>query len=436
MKGSSVFARLGLTNAAQKFIPIYHSDGDRNRLNGVVVVCLLTPLVVGTVIALLITAGWGMLTSVATRIHPATALFVIGIPLFSVIKTGIAVTKGFQETRYIVFIKDLGYSGLAVLFVSVGAFVFEDLSLAVIGYLLSLCFGVGLAIVMIIKNDIINLSARPKLEVRKTLGFSMPLTVNAVAQYLVSWTDIFMLGILIESARVGWYQATFQTAILLSIVFHSANAIFPSIASDLYHNDQREKLDLLYSSTTKVVAYLTVLGYLFLVIYAGDVLHLFGDPPAVAITAITVLGLGQMITSLTGPVGYLLMMSGYERLQTLNTLSVALLNIVLNYILIQSHGIVGAAVATAVSLSLLNCLRLIQVWYLLKLNPYNRSFWKGGLAIAATIPIMILGKQLSFNPIVRAVFVGCIALAAFLLVVYGLGIDESQKVLLESLDER
>jgi len=51
MKAGGVFARAGLDNAAQKFIPIYQRNDDPSRVSGIILLCLGVPLIVGTAIA-------------------------------------------------------------------------------------------------------------------------------------------------------------------------------------------------------------------------------------------------------------------------------------------------------------------------------------------------------------------------------------------------
>jgi O-antigen/teichoic acid export membrane protein len=63
-----------------------------------------------------------------------------------------------------------------------------------------------------------------------------------------------------------------------------------------------------------------------------------------------ILAVGQFVNVVTGSVGYLLSMCGYERLQRNNIASCAALCVVLNVLLVPPLGAVGAAVASAVTL--------------------------------------------------------------------------------------
>lgn len=433
MKAGSSVARSGLDNAAQKYIPIHRNEDNDSRLVGTVVLCLFAPFVIGSVIASILYLGGDVLTRVTDEAFGATArLFLLGVPLFATMMVGISATQGFKETKYAVYIRDLGQSGLALILAAIGGFILADLRAVVLGYLVSLFLGVVLAIFFLAHQGGLRL-LRPQIDVRDIFTFSIPLLVVTVTQYIISWTDILMLGIFVSPAEVGWYQAAYQTSVLLLTILYAANSVFPAIASDLYSDGQHERLQEVFVAVTKWVTYLTLLGGLFIIVYAEDILTIFGTVTPEARTALILLAIGQVFTTITGPVGFLLIMTGYERLETANTVLVAVLNLVLNFVLIQQLGIIGAAVATSSTLSLLNVLRLGQVWHLLGQQPYTLEYWKGGIAIIGVGVLMIFGQILPISSIFRMLLVGSLSLISFALVVWWLGVDEGDQILLESL---
>jgi O-antigen/teichoic acid export membrane protein len=312
--------------------------------------------------------------------------------------------------------------------------VFSDLDLLVIGYLASIGFGILLAVTFLIQEGALRLDLRPDIEYRRILVFSLPLTLAASIQYIVSWTDVLVLGVFVPSNAVGLYQAAYQTSVLLVVVLQSANSIFPSIAADLYESDQIEQLNNVYTAVTKWVTYLTVLGLAFVLIYNKEILSIFGTNVQSARNALIVLAIGQTINAIVGPTGFLLIMTGYERLQLVNNTVAAVLNLVLNITLIQLYGIIGAAVATAVSLAVLNLLRLVQVWYLLGIQPYSRQYWKGSTAVTGAVVVLLIGTMLPVSGLIRIVIAGSTAIYVFLMLIWLIGIDSVDKVLIKSID--
>ena len=75
--------------------------------------------------------------------------------------------------------------------------------------------------------------------------------------------------------------------------------------------------------------------------------------------------LGQLVLIATGPIQTFVIMSGRERVAASISAGAAVLNLILNYVLIPVYGIEGAAIATSVSLAVSNLI----------LFAYVRSVW-------------------------------------------------------------
>lgn len=275
---------------------------------------------------------------------------------------------------------------------------------------------------------------KPKFELKKITVYSLPLMLSAVANYLVTWTDILMLGALLSNnAKIGQYQAAFQTTAMLGFILYSVNSVFPSIASGLYHNGDRKRLTNIYKSTTKWTGGFTILGSLYLVTYSSQVMSIFGNEFDGVKPMIAVLCVGYIANAVAGPAGYLLSMSQYERVESANTIVTALSNIVLNYILISQYGIIGAAVATGTSLVLLNTLRVSQASYLLGIRPGFSSIIKivPGIMVSGIIFVSI--KFIYPSSLIAALGAGVVGSLAFISVVYLFLFSERDQLLFESL---
>jgi O-antigen/teichoic acid export membrane protein len=430
MKALGVIARFGLDSATQKHIPIYRTDKDYARVSGVIVFALLFSFLFG-----LILAGVGyvyiQVFPFGSELDTAMALFLIGIPLFASMMIGRTATTGFKETQYAVYIRDIIQPVTGILFIAAGAYYFESIELTIAGYVGSL--GIGSLAALYFLHRLGAFQASPHFEVKKTLAFSGPVVIVAVAQYIVSWTDLLMLGYFVSPTEVGWYQAAYLTSVLLVIILGAVNSIFPTLASDLYNEGKILELQHMYSAVTKWITYFTILGLAFIAIYASEILLIFNISSGPARTALIVLALGQAVSASTGPVGFLLTMSGYERLESANTVILASLNIVLNFVLIQFYGIIGAATATGISFLLLNVLRLTEVIWIYDIQPYNRGYWKGGVGITISVILMFGVSPFVSGDVLSAVLVGVVALGLFLACVHWLGFSEEDRTLIESI---
>lgn len=436
MKGGAVLSRVGLDSAAQKYIPIYRTKNDSAKVSGTVLLCLAVPLLFGGLLAVSLYLSQGLIAEfTGMALSSTTQLFFAGIPLYAAMMVGVKATYGLKETKYSVYIRDFGQSVVAVVFMMIGAFVFTELNIVVIGYLGSILAGICLATIFLIREGALRFDVQPIFEWREIFAFSLPLTLAASIQYLVSWTDIVVLGVFVSSEAVGRYQAVFQTSALLVVVLRAMNSIFPPIAADLYDSGQQERLNRVYTAVTRWVTYFTILGFAFVVVYANDILSIFGETGQSARAALVVLALGQTLNAIVGPTGFLLIMSEHERFQLVNNIVAAVANLILNVVLIQMYGIIGAAAATGTSLALMNMLRLIEVRYLLGIQPYSWQYWKGLAAVGCALPVMVLARNLPLAGPVRVVLVGTGAFTVFAAVIWLFGFDDVDRALLESVGD-
>ena len=434
LRAGSVLARLGLDNAAQKYVPVYTAQNDDRALNGTTLLCLGAPFFAGVTIAGGVFVFDDTIRELAgVTLRPVTKQFALGIPFFATMMVGIALTKGLKESKYQVYIRDIGQSVVAIVTVSIGAFVLNDLTAAIDGYILSCAIGAVLAVFFLYRRDLLSVAVRPRVDFKRVFAFSLPLTIAAVIQYLLTWTDILMLSFFRAPTEVGWYQAAYQTSVLLLVVLQAVNSIFPSVASDLYERGELGQLRRTFAAVTKWTTYVTSLGCVFVVVYTDEILGLFDISTPEARLALIVLCLGQAVAASTGPAGFMLIMSGHERLQLYNTVAVSVLNVVLNVVLITRFGIVGAGLATAISFVMLNVSRITLLKYFLDVQPYSFSYWKGGVAVACATPMLLVGARLPIPGIARVLLGGAVALAVFAVVTWILGIEESDRALLEQL---
>jgi hypothetical protein len=67
-------------------------------------------------------------------------------------------------------------------------------------------------------------------------------------------------------------------------------------------------------------------------------------------------------------------MTGRQNIEVVNNIAMIVINIALNYFLITAYGSVGAAIATGISIGGINLVRLLQVYIIYKIQPYNMRY--------------------------------------------------------------
>jgi O-antigen/teichoic acid export membrane protein len=147
---------------------------------------------------------------------------------------------------------------------------------------------------------------------------------------------------------------------------------------------------------TKWLCYSALIIFTCIAIFRVELLHLFGKGFTGGATVLLILAMGQLVNVATGPNGALLTMTGKQRWELFNTISMVAFNFLLNLVLIPTKGLIGAAIAMAASIAAINSLKLIQIYKLYGLQPYNLKYFKGILAVGgAGLTAFLLRSWLS-----------------------------------------
>src|SRR6266545_2462874 len=253
-------------------------------------------------------------------------------------------------------------------------------------------------------------AAPTRARLRELLGFSLLSWGASLASSGLVWADTILIGALRSSAEVGVYNVATRLVTLATFVMPAINgALGPRIAN-LHHRHQTESLRRAYAVATSWI------------------LRLFGDGFREGAAVAAVLAAGKLADAGTGPCGLMLNMSGRPLWSTVDNLVALVLNVVLNLWLIPTHGILGAAMAWALALAIVNLARVVQVWCIMRMLPFDLGVLKGVLAGAGALAAGLLARQwvaMAAIPLATAlglVQVGVVYLA--LLAVLGIGAED------------
>jgi O-antigen/teichoic acid export membrane protein len=270
-------------------------------------------------------------------------------------------------------------------------------------------------------------------------SYSLPLTVNSAGSYLVNNVDLLMVGLLgLGSAAVGQYRAAALMTTAAALPLSGINQIFPARASQLFDRGLRDELDSLYKTVTRWAITATLPIAAGLVVYRAPLLSLLGSEFVTAQLVLAVLLIRRLSDAGAGPCGYLLMMTDHERLITINNVVLGLSNVVLNIVLIAEFGVIGAAIATAASVTVFNFVKMIEVWWIEGHHPYSRKLLKPLSAGVVCTSLMLFVREATVPvllnaDLVRAVAGGMVGVLGFVVVIILLGLEESDKSLMRSI---
>jgi O-antigen/teichoic acid export membrane protein len=215
---------------------------------------------------------------------------------------------------------------------------------------------------------------------RLLLRTGLPLLLFAAMNLVMSWTDVFVLGIWSDPAEVGIYGVSMRAASLSAFVLAAVNSVVAPRFAALYAGGEHAALARLAQQSSLWMLLAVTPGILFLLVYPELFLHLFGSNFERGAWPLRILTLGQLVNVGTGSVGYLLIMTGNQTMLRNNTTIWAIANLVGNLILVPAYGAIGAATSTGVCLALMNIASWWMVRKRLNINTlgylYSRSFSK------------------------------------------------------------
>jgi O-antigen/teichoic acid export membrane protein len=162
----------------------------------------------------------------------------------------------------------------------------------------------------------------------------------------------------------------------------SFNMVFAPMIADLANRKEFDLLQTTYQTATRWFLSLALPFFVGLALLAHPILSLFGPEFVAGSSTLAVLAAGQIIAVGVGSVGYLVAMSGHPQMIFWNRLAGLLLNIALTLLLLPRFGLLGAAIAQAIMIAFVNILALVEVRFLLKIQPYTKSYAKPLIAIS------------------------------------------------------
>ena len=192
---------------------------------------------------------------------------------------------------------------------------------------------------------------RPRFAVAELLRFSVPQSLTAAAFRLNLYMDVLMLGLLASRADVGIYAIAASLASFGSVPANAVVSMFNPFIAELVHSGERARLDRLLKTVTRWLVVVAAPVYLVLLLLPDLVLGIYDDAFAAAALPLVVLTIGQACNTACAPTMRLIPMSGHAMLNLVNGVVALVLNIGLNWFLIPTHGALGAALATGLTLA-------------------------------------------------------------------------------------
>lgn len=225
---------------------------------------------------------------------------------------------------------------------------------------------------------------------------AFPFLVVGGTYLLVTQLDKIFIGRMLHSYDLGIYSIAASISGMLALFSSGFIAFWPEI-SRLFHEERITQLAEMYRQGVQTLLNVVTPFLAWTIMFAPEILSIFGQEFIVGKYVLIVLLFGKFVDVATGPIGAILLMTRYAWIDVCNGLISLSVCIALNLMLIPHFGIIGAAIASAVCIALVNIIKTIEVYYFL-------GFWgfriKDLLLMTPFLIAPFLSTLFAFNSVI------------------------------------
>ena len=389
----------GLDRSIVRYVAYYLGTEDRSREVGVILSAISLLLLLILIITPLF--WFGAHTVARSIFHkpeltPVLKVFVLSVPFVALTRLFMGIFQGYKRVVPIALIEQMSVPLLRIIGVITIVLAFAQTS-KLISYSFLIASVIGCILAAIVILQLLVKRARkthPIFTYSKLVNYSWPLFGASLLNRTNTYTETLILGMLSSNREIGIFTVSFKVAFTLTIIFHALNSILAPFIAEVYAEENMNKLAYQFKAVTRWILMLTLPITLVMFLEASDIMSVLKPEYVAGTPILQMLTLSHLVSVAVGPVALILTMTRYARLNLIDLFLTLVLSLVLDFALIPKYGAYGAAVAGAVAVVFLNILRLIQVYVIFGIQPYNwhtlKTIAAGGLASMVTL----VGKQL------------------------------------------
>lgn len=437
-----VILTCGFSYGMVRYVSVFYQENDSARIKGTIIsgLAMVIPLsIVGTVVLYFIADKLAITFFHRPEVSSVTKIMLFAIPFTAVSEILLSSIQAMKIMKYKVYVKRLIIPILEVIvfFILLGLG-FQSTS-AIIAYTVSFIIGSLFAFYYFRKLFVVfSKKVTAIYNFKELTKFSVTRLFSQVLIFFIMWTDTFMIAHYMAPKDVGVYNIVGRLILFGALISYSFANIFAPIISPLCRAKAWDDLRKQFTIVTKLAFTLNFPYYLLLISLPSYALHIFGEEYVAGSSCLIVLSLARIFDTLTGPTSEMINMIGKPALNLCNDLGTFVFNIILNVFLIPRYGIYGAAIATACSLTIINLLRIIEVYYILGMHPYNFSYLKLFLSGLILIGSLVSSQYFIFPycniPLIAVITLLCLGL--YFLSIKFFGLEEEDYVILSLIKKK
>jgi len=356
----ATFCRGGSDLILLRFVSIHYSKSENNEMQSVIITLLKRAVIFSLIVAPFIVFGSKIISIYLFKKPPLeTTLMWMGlsIPFYATYMLQSWAFQGIKKATHSIVIQGT----LLPLLLIVAVFIFSPATSSQLSFIYFILSVITCVCGYLWWKKITTGHATAYGNRRQLINESKPLWTVAMLQTGIQWGGQFIAGAYVKPAELAQFAVAQRTSLLISFVLLAVNLVSAPRFAAYYNAGEMDKLKRYVGSTTRMLVVVSIPLVVVVFIFAPQIMNLFGKGFSGGAMLLRILAVGQLVSMVSGSVGYLLMMSGHQKeMRNINIIN-GILAIVLFMVLIPLYGALGAAIATSIAIASQNLMAVYQV---------------------------------------------------------------------------
>lgn len=438
----SGIADFGLNAAMERFIPVFRKREDHGGVRGT--------LQLGVGITALGALGFGLAMLMLSplladrvfdepELETLFRLFALIVPIMALTDIIGAITRGYKRMDYYAFTYDFIQPLVRVVLVVAFAFIGLNPVIASIIFGISY-FAALIVLVRLARKERLTSTPKepPRRDTKNVTFFALPFWFTSLMTKVRRNIQSLLLGTFDSATSVGVFSLAGSANLIGRISNLAISTSMRPVLAELFDSGDRDGMDRIYKTTTRWTLTLNLPIFVVMVVFAEPILALFGESYVIGVTALMILAGSELANAITGTCGAVVDMSGKGTMKVANKAVMITLLIGGNLLLIPPFGVIGAAIAVLAANVTINVIRVVEVRWFARIQPYDLRILKplgaGVVAFgAATASVELMATDISAGPLA----LGCLSTGlAYLLALILLGLPDEERSILRQVRSR
>ena len=433
---------IGIPSAALLFIPRAVRRRDGPHLIGVFRVTLGFPAIAGILLGI---GAFIFADEISSRVFhdsgiaPTLRIFALAIPLHSLLDSSESIARAFNRLDISLIGRDVCFQACKMVMTACLLLAGYGIGGAAAAHVMALVISVGLLFVLV-RRLIPARAEVPGVEYRfrGIWRQSLPMYVTRIFQAFGAQVENLMLGFFGLTSGVGIYAAALQVSRIGDMIPESIYGTSLPVLSEAYDRGGALQVHSILRAGTRWGLTVTLLIFVVIVLFAAPLLSIFGKEFTAGRNALILLACLPVLRASSGLIASTLAMSGYAKVNAMNSVLYLFAAFSMDLVLIPGYGVFGAAIAAFSAMSFLSAIRLLEIYWLFRISPYDRNLLKPliAAAIAAATGHLVAVYLASVPPLIQTAIGVVLVCVSYLAILIALGLTAEDRLIIQKFWHR